>query len=358
MALKRLKKIKKSLPKIFKTKKLLIAGAILLIFILIGLRKESPFDQVVTASAFNKTIKFEVSSIGKIKPDQKVSLNFAQGGKVVWVAAGEGDFVKKGQVIATLDKERYEIAQRQANQDVVAADAELEKVYDDLKDNNGVESFEDKIKRTAAEAKKNKAFDSLKKAERDLKDTVLTSPLSGILIKLNIHPQEEVSAADIVAEVATSNIDFVVEVDETDVGSIKIGQKAKILLDAYPQKEIESEAKTVSWQGTTTTTGATVFEVKFAMPQDQKYLLGMNGDIQITTLEKQDAIVVPIEAIVDERHIWLKINGEFEQREVNVGIKTDTEAEILSGVKEGEEVVISGFDQIANKSFITRLLGI
>ena len=354
--MKFLKNIFKKIPKRFKNKKTLAAVVTLLLVAFFGLRGGANEDLIKTAKVEKGTIKSEVFATGKIESESQSSLNFAVSGRVVFVSVKEGDYVKKGQVIASLDREKFEIALRQAQQDVVAADAKLEKVYDDLPDNR-IESFQDKINRTAAEATKNQAFDAVKLAERNLKDTTLTSPIDGTIIELNVKAGEEVSAAEIAAKVAdTASINFISEIDETDIGSISEGQNALIHLDAYPDQEINSKVQKVSSFGTTIETEATVFEVEFAFPAEDKFIIGMNGDIQITTEEKENVLSIPVEALVGENIVYLRKNGQYIEKEVEVGIQNDSQAEIISGIEEGETVVIEGFDEIGKKNLIQKLL--
>src|SRR3989344_289830 len=353
--MKYLKIIFKKIPKRFKNKKTIVLIFAVLLIVYLGLRGGANQDLIQTANAQKGTVKSEVFATGKIESDSQSSLNFPVSGKVVWVNVKEGDYIKKGQVIASLDREKFEIALRQAQQDVVAADAKLEKVYDDLPDTR-IESFEDKINRTAAEAVKNQAFDAVKLAERNLKDATLTSPIDGTIIELNVKAGEEVSAAETAAKVAdTASIHFISEIDETDIGSISEGQNALIHLDAYPDQEINSKVQKVSSFGTTIETEATVFEVEFAFPAEDKFIIGMNGDIQITTEEKNNVLSVPVEAMAAENSVWVSKNGQYIEKEVEVGIQNDSQAEIISGIEEGETVVIEGFDEIGKKNLIQKL---
>ena len=82
----------------------------------------------------------------------------------------------------------------------------------------------------------------------------------------------------------------------------------------------------------------------------------MNGDVQILTNEQNNVLTVPIEALFEENIVWVRENGSYSQKEVEVGIQNDIDAEIKSGLEEGEKVVISGFDEIGKESLIQKLL--
>lgn len=337
-------------------KKSVLVIILIFVFIFFGFRGGPDKDLIKTANVEKDTIKSEVFTTGKVESESQSDLHFAVTGKVAWVPVKEGDFIDKGQVVATLDKEKFEIALRQAQQDVVAADAKLEKAYDDLPDNR-IESYQDKINRTSAEAVKNQAFDAVKLAERNLKDTVLTSPIGGTVTRMNIKPGEEILVTYVVAQVSdTTNIHFTADIDETDIGSIKPDQSAAIFLDSYPEEEIKSKVEKIGSFGTTSQTESTVFKVDFFLSEDSKFIIGMNGDAQITTAEKQQVLTIPTEALVDENMVYIHRNNAYEKILVEVGMQNDSQVEILSGLSEGDQVVTEGFDEIGKKSLIQKLL--
>src|SRR3990170_3066811 len=148
-AVKIIKKLFKKVPKFLRSKRILIGLAILiLVLFFLATRGGAKKDAIKTASVMRQTIVSEVFASGKIDSLHSSTLHFAVSGKVVWIGVAEGDYVRRGQAVAALDKERFEIAIRQAQQDVVAADAELAKVYDDISKATGAESFDNRIKRT------------------------------------------------------------------------------------------------------------------------------------------------------------------------------------------------------------------
>lgn len=352
-----IKKLSKKIPKFLRSKRTLVLAVILIIALSFVLsRGGAKKDAIKTVPVTRQTIVSEVSASGKIGSLNSSILHFAVSGQVVWVGVKEDDYVRRGQAIAALDRERFEIAIRQAEQDVVAADAELAKVYDDISKASGAESFDNRIKRTAAEAKKNKAFDNLKKAERDLKDSTLISPVAGAVVSLNVKPLDNIFTTADVAKVAdTGNIEFVAEVDETDVGQIKPDQPAKITLDAFPDQEIFSTVFSIGNESIITSTGATAFEIKLSMPDPQVYRIGMNGEVNIELSKSENALVVPVEAVFDEKFVYVKRQNKFEKREIEVGLSSDFAQEIKLGLGENDQVVTDGFNEINKKSLFDRI---
>ena len=351
--------IYQKIPKILRSKKVLLALAIVIIFAFIGTRGGADMGKIKTAQVEQKNIASEIVTAGKISSQSESTIHPAVNGKVVWVPVKEGDFVKKGQAIASLDKEKYEIALRQTEQDVVALDAELEKLYDGRRNKTSIESYDEKIERTALEAAKNKAYDEWLEAKRNLKDTVITSPFAGTVIEVNVHPGEEIFYTTAIAKIADiENLNFTAELDDTDVGQIKQGQKTIETLDAFPAEEILSQVESVSFVSNVTSSGSDVFEVKFNLEQEEDYRIGMNGESRIIIQEKEDVLAVSVEAIFDENFVHVKTNGEFVKREVEKGIESDSEVEIVSGLSKDETVVIAGLEEIGKKTHFFKILSI
>lgn len=351
------KKILKRVPKFLRSKRIIFGLAILiLVLFFVSTRGSAKKDSIKTAQVTRQTLVSEVSASGRVDSLHTSTLHFAVSGQVVWVGVAEGNYVRRGQAIAVLDRERFEIAIRQAEQDVVAADAELVKVYDDISKASGAESFDNRIKRTAAEAKKNKAFDNLKRAQRDLRDSTLISPVTGTVVNLNVNSLDNISQTTEVAKIAdVNNIEFVAEVDETDIGKIQTGQIVKIILDAFAQTEIDSQVLAIGVESVTTSTGANAYEVKLPMPDPEIYRIGMNGEANIELAKAEDTLVVPADAIIDEKFVYVKRQNKFEKKEVEIGISSDFDQEIKSGLDIGDEVVTGGFDQINKKSLFEKI---
>src|SRR3990167_3124929 len=336
-----------------------VAVAILILYFFLN-RGAGDLDKITTVNVSREDIKSQVLASGKVTSENSATLHFAVSGKVVWTGVKEGDYVKRGQTIASLDREKYEIALRQAQQDVIAADAALEKVYDDIAHSSAdTESIDEKIKRTAAEATKNKAWDAMLGAKRNLKDATLTAPFAGTVNSLNINAGEEIFATTEVVKIADNgSLEFVAEVDETDIPKVKTGQIAQISLDAFEDESFDSEVLSINTQSIQTSTGATAYEVKLKLPKEKNFFLGMSGEGEITVDKKQDVLIIPIEEVIDDKFVYVKQDGEFVKKEVSLGLSSESDAEVTLGLSEGEEIVTGGFDQIGKKSLLQKLFSI
>ncbi len=347
----------KFLPKKLRSKKLLAAVPLVILIAFIGMRGGPDKSKIKTTTVSQKTIQSEVSASGSIKPKTSASLKFEVSGKVAGLNFKEGDYVYQGQVIGYLNAEKYRAALRQTQQDVVAADAVLLATYDDLSKASGAETFQNKIKRTAAEAVKNKAFDAMRMAEENLAQTTLIAPLSGTLTSLKIVSGEEVIAGSEVGKIAdTGNINFIGEVDETEIPKVKIGQEASIKLDAY-NEPVKTTVTRIGAQSITTSTGATAYEVTLPIA-GAKYLLGMSGEARIVSGEAADALAIPNEAVVDDKYVWVKNNGGFSKKGIKKGLEADFEVQVADGLSKGQMILVSGAEEINKKSLFQKIAGV
>lgn len=345
-----------ALFRLFKKKKIILLFLVFVAIIYFFVQRSAKGPEIKTAKSQTQSIKSTVVASGSIKAKDSANLTFSSAGKVAWIGVKEGETVFKGQALASLEKEKFEIALRQAQQEVVATDAALQKVYDGLPKDK-VESFTDKVNRTAAEANKNQAFDALKEAERQLKNSTIYSPLAGTITHINVVPGQEVQVTTVIGEVADLSLkEFVSEVDETDIGKILERQKVIITLDAFQNQAFESQVEQIANSSTTTTTGATAFLVKFLLDDTNNVRIGMNGEVEIIIEEKDNTITIPTEALIEDHYIWVKTAVGYEKREINKGIESDFDVEITNGLTDGKDVVISGSESIGKKNWFQKLI--
>lgn len=346
----------KSFLKLFKKKKFAFLFVVITIIIYFTVQRTTKAPEIKTVKAQKQDIKSTVVASGSVEAKDSATLNFSSAGRISWIGVEAGDKVYKGQAIASLDREKFEIALRQAQQEVVATDAALQKVYDGLPKDKA-ESFTDKVNRTAAEANKNQAFDALKETQRQLKNATIYSPIAGTITELNVVQGQEAQVTTVIGTVADLNFKkFVSEVDETDIAKISENQKARITLDAFPDEIFETEIEQISQHSTTTSTGATAFEVKFDLNNESNIRIGMNGEAEIIIDEENNVVTIPIEAILDEKFVYVKNATGFEKIEIETGIESDFDVEIVDKINEGEEVVISGSEFIDSKNWLQKLI--
>jgi HlyD family secretion protein len=278
---------------------------------------------------------------GEIKADKSASLNFPASGKVAYFGAREGDEVKRGQLLASLDLGDLQAAETKAYYTYLAYDAAAKKVEDDMKGKGASENFSEKSTRVTAQTNRDMAYDAWLTAQRAVRNAKLIAPFAGVVTGSTITTVgDTVTVVDGMTIVDPTSLYFGGEVDETDVGKIEMGQKVEVALDAFDGKKFSGTVEKMGFMAKTSSTGATVFDVWVKMDSESlpKLRLGMNGDAQIVLATVKNVLTLPIEAIVDGDVI---VSGKEQNRvKVEVGLMGDRNVEIKSGVGEGEKIVI------------------
>jgi RND family efflux transporter MFP subunit len=294
---------------------------------------------ILTEIAKNQDVIKTISTTGKIVADNSVNLTFQFGGKLTYLGAKEGDTVKKWQAIASIDRNQLEASFRQAQQNFTAAKAASDQYYDNHR--NNTESYDEKVRRTALDASQNIAYDQMMKAQQDLNNSTLYSPIDGILtsapmdsVGVNITPATVFTVTD------PTTLTFSMDIDETDIGNIRNNQALIATLDAFPDKQIELTVNSIDFVSHTTTSGGNAFTVKAKLTSDKGYRIGMNGNADIIVDKRINTLTVPSSSVIDDNYIYLKKNDKFIKQKVKLGLQSDTLAEVLSGASKGDIVAI------------------
>lgn len=338
-------------------KRLIRLGIALIVIVVVVFivfwRQRSAEPEVELAQVKTRDLQETVLASGEIKSETQVDLKFQTSGQLVWVGIKEGDKVKKWQAIAQLDKKALE---KQLQQELI----DFQKEYRDWEQEN--DDYEDSIITDEIKRILNDYQDDLDRSVLDveiqqlaLKYATLITPIAGVVTHIDV-PVAGVNVTPATAAFTVADLDnliFQANVDEMEVGKLKVGQKVKVMLDSYPDQELELTLDQIGYTSTVTSGGGTAFPVKAKLPNkaEGKYRLGMNGDIEIIIAERDNILTVPFEAVRqsgDQEYVWLKTDSGFEKRNVETGFSTDFYTQILSGLNEGDQIVISGFDQLSN----------
>jgi len=333
----------KAIFKFFRSKKIILLALIIgIILIGNGLIQASKKTSQNSAIVKRSDIKEELTLSGKIDAQDHAILDFGIPGKVDWVGVKEGDWVKKGQTIATLEKETLEAALRQAWQTFIAAKAASDKYYDGRSGNT--ESYDEKVTRTALDAAQNRAYDSIRIAQENLKAAVLYSPIEGLVIAADpsfagVNITTLNSGYEIVNP---STIYLKVNADQTEVGGLRIGQSGKITFDSYPNEQVYGVINNISFAPTKDETG-TVYTAKVTLSdivnKDYKYRLGMTADIDFVIREGKNTLIIPSNFVnSDNKGKFVLIGKDKKKQYVKTGIESNQDIEIKEGLSEGEVV--------------------
>jgi RND family efflux transporter MFP subunit len=290
----------------------------------------------------NLTKTLEIS--GVIDAREKARMRFAAGGKVTRVNVTEGSQVKKSEVLAVIDQATL---QRQIQQDLNTYMQERwdwEQLQDDTKDRT-LPTDELRQKDQANWDLQNKVL-SVEIKSIAIRDTVLRAPFPGIVTSVpTVVPGIVLSATDYFEIVNPETIEFVAEVDEADIAKVQVGQSATLTLDAFPDEILNSTVTSIAYASKQGESG-TVFEVTFAVnpaQTTQQLRLGMNGDIAIELESKAAVLTVPL-IVTRQRDgkVYVDVRTgahSYEEREIQIGLETDENVEVLSGLQEEDEVL-------------------
>lgn len=314
---------------------------------------------VETTPVIRMDIKSTVSATGTIRPVDSVEVSSKITARLKTVEVKENDEVKAGQVVATLDAKDYAAKRDQAQYKVTNTQAEYERIrylYSIGADTE--KQLED------AQMNYDTAVSALSQAESDASETNILAPMDGTVVgepktvgTMAVATSDNPTVIMRIADLSTKKI--MAKVDETDIGSVKVGQSATFTVDAYTDKTFTARVTKISqtdtantWDTSTSSSSASAsssaaviyYYVTLEVDDPENLLLpAMTARVEINTADKPDALVVPISTLKTDANgsyvIVRNPDGSQENRYVQAGIYSDDYVEILDGLSEGEEVV-------------------
>jgi len=184
----------------------------------------------------------------------------------------------------------------------------------------------------------------LDSARRALDDLTLTAPADGTVTALDIQAGE-MAGANQAAVVLSDLASLVVEInlDETDVALVQVGQASIVTLDAFPGVEISGEVSYIA-PTAQTQSGVVLYPVRVTLGGTELPIRsGMTAGVDIVMVSREDALIVPLRAIQSEdgkSYVWRQTPNGLERVEVTLGVMTDTEIEIVRGLADGDVVSV------------------
>ncbi len=315
---------------------------------------------VETAEVTRMNIKSSISATGVISPVNSVEVSPKITARISTVAVKENDRVEKGQVVATLDGKDYAAKKDQAQYKLTNAQLKYERAKALYEAGAGSKQDLDN-----AQFEYDTAASSLSEAESDVAETVITAPMSGVVVGEPKTPgtmavQGNSSPTVIMRIADTGTKQIIAKVDETDIGKIKVGQDATFTVDSYTNKtftahvsKISQTDTTYSWDTTNTTSSSAASSASVIYyyvtlnvddPNDD-LRLGMTARVDISTSQKENALVVPIAALKTNNSgsyvVVVHDDGSTETVMVQTGIYSDDYVEITSGLSVGDKVSIA-----------------
>ena len=346
---------------------------------------QSAVQETAKATRDNLVISVDVS--GNLEMPRKVDLSFGTSGRIKEIMVEEGDRVVKGQTLAKLDAPVLE-----AN--VAMAELNLEQTiypyysYTHAADVPGTWLALDEAEGNLEEAQRlleegrieeaqlllEQVGQSLDKAKEKSESRILSLPLSVKMLELQLDQAEaELAKAvitasfdGVVADIyikegqqlsATSPAIYLIDpseiklsgvIDEMDVSKVKLGQEATITLDALPDKEVKGRVTFIS-PASTAQAGVVFYKTTITLENpDEELKDGMSANAEIVIEEHDGVLLIQNRAIqgsLEKPWVQVVTNGQIEQRQISIGLSDGTYTEILSGLEEGEEVVLPQVSQ-------------
>lgn len=346
------------------------AIAALAVWLLSGGKKEEKitFDTAAVAPA---NIMNSITATGTIEPVTSVTVGTQVSGIVSKLFVDYNSVVKKGQVIAELDKTNLMSQLNTAKTQLATAQSQLN--YQTANYNRYKTLFEKglvaaddfdnaKLSYTQAKEQVASAKEEVQRAQTNLGYATITSPIDGVVLSKSVEEGQTVAASFSTPELFTiaqdlTNMQVVADVDEADIGDVKEGERVTFTVDAYPDDTFEGEVKQVR-QEATTTNNVVTYEVVISAPNaDLKLKPGLTANVTIYTAERNGVLSVPSKAlrftpqketvgkmkIVDvanaKNKVWTIEGNSIVAHKVNIGMTDGTNTQIVGGIAEGTKVI-------------------
>ncbi len=335
--------------------------------------QKAPFEVTYeTAKVEKATIGNSVTATGTIEAVTSVDVGTQVSGIIDKIYVDYNSEVKKGQVIAELDKTNLISELNSANSQLASAKSDLEYQQSNFarqktlyqKGLISANDFESaRLSLEQAKSAVAQRQEAVNKAKTNLGYATITSPIDGIVLSKSVEEGQTVASSFSTPTLFTivkdmTDMRVVADVDEADIGEIAVGQRVTYTVDAYPDDVFEGTVTQVRNEATTTNNVVT-YEVVISAPNpDLKLKPGLTANVTIYTLERTGIVSVPTKALrftptaetvgkqdkiedcTGTHKLWVRNGKTFKAYSVQTGITNGTRTEILSGVKEGTVVVV------------------
>lgn len=350
------------------------AGAIIIIAIIVWLFSGGKEEKQISFSfekAAPANIQIGVTATGTIEPVTSVTVGTQVSGIVSRIYVDYNSVVKKGQVIAELDKTNLTSELNTAKANLASAQSSLNYETDNYKRyktlySKGLVSADeyesaklsyDKALQTVVSQK-----EQLTKAQTNLGYATITSPIDGVVLSKAVEEGQTVAASFNTPELFSIAKDLkdmrvIADIDEADIGEVKEGENVKFTVDAFPNDTFEGVVTQVR-QEATTTNNVVTYEVVISAPNaDLKLKPGLTANVTILTAEKNNVLSVPSKALrytptvetIGKKYkiqdcngknkVWTLEGNVLKAHAVQIGISDGSHTEIISGISNGVQVI-------------------
>ena len=347
-----------------------------------------------TARVRRGSLRSTIQATGTLSAEETVDVGTQISGTIREIYVDYNDKVKEGQLIAVMDSRTQQADVDMAKANVLSAKADLAKANAKLlRANRDLSRTRQLVKKDliarseldadvadqatakadvlVAQAKVAQYEATLRKQEINLSYTKIYSPVDGVVVAKNVEKGQTVAASyqtPSIAEIARDlkQMQVEVNVDEADIGSVKVGQRAEFTVDAYTDATFTGSVTQVRISPKSSNSVVSYTVIVKVNNDEEKLMPGMTANVSLIVTEKNDILLVPNAALrfnpnvntslqpaprrrggnvaaVETPGVYVLMNKKPVKIEVEKGITDGTRTEILSGVEEGTEVLV-GFN--------------
>lgn len=348
-----------------------IALIAIVIWALLGGKKEEKIAYE-TAIVEIGNIQNSITATGTIEPVTSVTVGTQVSGIVSKLYVDYNSIVKKGQVIAELDKTNLISELNTAKANLASAQSALNyqqanfQRYKTLFD-KGLVSADDyesaRLSYLQAKEQVASSRENVNKAQTNLGYATITSPIDGIVLSKSVEEGQTVASSFSTPELFViaqdlTDMRVIANIDEADIGGVKEGQRVTFTVDAFPDDSFEGQVTQVRQQATTESNVVTYEVVVSARNDNLKLKPGLTANITIFTLEKNDVLTVPSKALrfipteailtkgqviedCEAQHkVWTLEGNVFKAHAVEIGTTNGMTTEIVNGISKGTKVLV------------------
>ncbi|HHY91509.1 MAG TPA: efflux RND transporter periplasmic adaptor subunit [Clostridiales bacterium] len=330
---------------------------------------------VETTEAKRQDVELNTILSGKLEPIEETEVSSKLSGKVIKVHVKVGDSVQAGDVLFELDSQDLQNAVKQAEAAYRVAEANLKMTQENIENakvnlermralyeegavsKQQLEQYElqaSETKLEAVRAQVEQARVAISVAESQLRDVVVTAPISGVVTSVNIHVGELATPG--VKAVGIANLSKVVietNVSEYLINKVHKGDKVEVLIKSAQETPFEGNITSLS---PAPSGGSMTYPIKVEMENPDLILKpGMFAEIKIVSDKKENVIAIPSESVImkNGNPVVAVVNGDTAKLvEVQVGMDNGELVEITEGLKEGDIVIVKGQEYVEDGSKI------
>jgi membrane fusion protein, multidrug efflux system len=296
-----------------------------------------------------------VTGVGTVTAMKDVIVSSETAGRVTAVRVKVGDPVRKGQTLIEVDAELKQVAVDQSRAQLQAAETNLEKTRKDFERADKLFKSQDvadvelqgyRLAFSAAEAQQKSAEAALRLAQRQLSDTRITSPISGVVASRRIEVGEmAVPGKEVANVVDISSVKVKLSVAEEDIGKLRLGQKATLRLDAHADEMFDGTVYTIGAKSESPNGHTYAVEILVRNRGANVLKAGMYARVDILASIATNALSVSKESIVEtggKPAVFVVENGVAHLRSITLGIRGAERYQVLDGLSAGELIVSFG----------------